>query len=98
MHETLRRIRFGTKRLGGVQDVQDLSVEEPVDQPVGTKHEEISGLESHGSDLRVDKLVPGAQRPLKRVAPGVLASFPFADLGVAEEPAHMSIVMANLFD
>ena len=73
-------------------------VEEPVDQPVGAKQEKISRLKSHGSDLGIHELVASAQSSLERIAPGVLASFPFADLCVPKQPAYMGIVMADLLD
>ena len=75
------------------------SVEEPIDQAVGAKQEQISRLRT--PRLRPAGSQIGGRLPSARCSalrPRMLARLPFGDLGVAEEPTDVSIVMADLFD
>src|SRR4029077_6764694 len=85
-------------RPGVAKDLEDLRVKEPIDQAISAKQEQVSRFARHGPHLRIHKLVARSQGSLQGVASGMLARLPFGDLGVAQEPTDVSVVMADLFD
>jgi hypothetical protein len=70
----------------------------PLRQTVRAEQENIPRLISHRPDLRVHELIAASERLLQNIPPRMRPCFAFIELAVAEHPAHISVVMADLFD
>src|SRR5260221_6883791 len=88
--------RFGGG--GGAEKLKQLVVVESLDQAVGAEEEDVGRLVSDGADLGFDKLVAGAEGFLEGGASRMMAGFAFVDLSLAEEPADVGVVVAELLD
>src|SRR5579862_392832 len=93
-HQPLRRIAVPV--FGGAEEVEQLAVEEPLHQPVRAEQEEIARFAGDDANLRIDKLVPRAERLLQDGAAGMIPRLAFVELAVAEEPADVRVVVAQL--
>ena len=81
-----------------LQQPWQLVVVDGIRDPVRAEKKAVARLESHGADLRGDKLVVGPERTLEDVAAGMVFCFALVQLPVAEKPAHVGVVVGQLLD
>ena len=82
----------------GVKTLAELGVIEPFRQAIGAEEKAITGLVSHGSDLRRDELVAGPERALEHVAPGMFARLALVEVALPQEPADVRVILGHLLD
>jgi len=85
-------------RIPGPEEIDQVTVIDPVDEPVRAEQEEVAGFERDGAELGFDELVAAAERFLEHVPARVRAGFAFGDFSLTQQPADVSVVVSELFD
>lgn len=80
----------------GAQEIKKSAVVEAIDDAVAAEEEDVAGFVGNGANLRFDELVTAAERFLEDVAARMRARFAFVEFAVAEEPADVSVIVAEL--
>ena len=98
IHQALSGIHLWSNGRGGSQQIEQGAVVKPVCQSIRAEQENVTRLAAHRADLRIDKLVVSSQRLLQNIAARMRPRLAFVQLSVAEQPADISIVFAELLD
>src|SRR5262245_54583282 len=73
-------------------------VVETLHKSVGAQKKHVARFKRDRSELGFDELIASAERPLQHVPPRMRPCFAFGNFPMAQEPADMRVVVAELLD